>query len=59
MNGNVRDFASSTSSIEYFKKKIDEHFWKEMELMVEMLESSMTGDEFTEIKKLNNESSTK
>ena len=30
-----------------------------MELMVEMLESSMTGDEFTEIKKLNNESSTK
>ena len=58
MNGNFRDFASSTSSIEYFKKKIDEHFWKEMELMVEMLESSMTDDEFTEINKLNNESST-
>ena len=38
------------SSVEYFKKKIDDHLYKEMELMIEMYESNLTDEEWVEIR---------
>ncbi len=37
-------------SVEYFTKKIDDHLYKEMELMVEMYEAPLTDEEWVEIR---------
>ena len=38
------------SSIEYFKMKIDDHLYKEMEIMIEMYEANLTDEEWREIR---------
>jgi len=39
------------SSVEYFKKKINDHLIREMEIMVEMFEANnLTNEEWKEIK---------
>jgi len=38
------------SSVEYFTNKIDDHLYKEMELMIEMYESDLTEEEWSEIR---------
>ncbi len=37
------------SSVEYFTKKIGDHFYREMEIAVEMLEADLTDEEWDEI----------
>ena len=37
-------------SVEYFTKKIDDHLYKEIELMIEMYEAPLTEEEWVEIR---------
>ncbi len=37
-------------SVEYFTKKIDDHLYKEIELMIELYEAPLTDEEWDEIR---------